>query len=294
MTKTQESVLSVLARIVKFLDVDLIRTISDGRAVLEPNKDWAVARDRIAELRSLSFLLTDRQNAIIDSIIDHLQLDLNAIFEFFRELPAKRTTAAEPDLLKSINQLLAQTRSNLLHGIESLGSTFDNGSEFLVPALISESLDRFRRDYPNPGLAGFVMMRFGSTRLHRMILKAIRTSLAGHQMVALRADDRQYHDDLFGNVLTYLHGCAFGIAVFERIERDEFNSNVTLEVGYMAALGKPVLLLKDKTLTILPTDLMGRLYRSFDPLRPGASIPKQLAGWLADKDLIKIPQPSLV
>ena len=96
-------------------------------------------------------------------------------------------------------------------------------------------------------MAGFVMMPFGSTRLHDMMLNEMRSALASHQIAALRADDKQYHDDLFGNVLTYMHGCGFGIAVFERIEREAFNSNVTLEIGYMTALGKPVLLLKDKT-----------------------------------------------
>src|SRR5205085_8489534 len=128
----------------------------------------------------------------------------------------------------------------------------------------------------DPNMAGFVMMPFGSTRLHDMMLNEMRSALASHQIAALRADDKQYHDDLFGNVLTYMHGCGFGIAVFERIEREAFNSNVTLEIGYMTALGKPVLLLKDKTLAILPTDLMGRLYRSFDTLEPGASIPKHI------------------
>lgn len=44
-----------------------------------------------------------------------------------------------------------------------------------------------------------------------------------------------------------MHGCEFGVAVFDRITEDDFNPNVTLEVGYMLGMGRNVLLLKDKT-----------------------------------------------
>lgn len=54
----------------------------------------------------------------------------------------------------------------------------------------------------------------------------------------------------------------------------------------MLGLKKPVLLLKDKTLHALQTDLVGRLYRPFDPQNPGATIPKQVEAWLEDKNLI--------
>jgi hypothetical protein len=97
---------------------------------------------------------------------------------------------------------------------------------------------------------------------------------------------KKYHDDLFGNVLTYLHGCAFGVAVFERLEAEEFNPNVSLEVGYMRALRKSVCLLKDNTLKTLHTDLAGKLYKEFDPQNPTTSIPKELEKWLRDKDIL--------
>jgi len=104
----------------------------------------------------------------------------------------------------------------------------------------------------------------------------------------LRADDKQYHDDLFPNVLTYMYGCRFGIAVFERLEEDDFNPNVSLEVDYMNALKKSVCLLKDKTLKTLQTDLVGKLYKIFDPQDIINTIPSELEKWLRDKDLINI------
>jgi len=130
------------------------------------------------------------------------------------------------------------------------------------------------------------MMRFGTTEAHTEIVKVIKDVLSKYEIVAMRADDKEYHDDLFSNVLTYIYGCNFGIAVFERLETDDFNPNVALEVGYMRALKKPVCLLKDKTIKTLQTDLLGKLYKSFDPQDPANSMPTELEKWLRDKDII--------
>ena len=154
------------------------------------------------------------------------------------------------------------------------------------PPELAESLKRFRKDHPNPAGCAFVMMRFGTTKAHTEIIQSIRDALAKHGFKALRADDKEYHDDLFWNILTYIHGCGFGMAVFERIEQEEFNPNIALEVGYTMALKKPVLLLKDSTLKNLNADLVGKLYKTFDPQDISASIEPQIQRWLKDKSLI--------
>ena len=130
------------------------------------------------------------------------------------------------------------------------------------------------------------MMQFGKTKTHNEIVEAIRYALDSHGIMGVRADDKQYHDDLFPNVMTYLYGCGFGIAVFERIEAEEFNPNVSLEVGYMLALKKPVCLLKDRTLKTLHTDLIGKLYKVFDPQNSTETIPEEINQWLSDKGLV--------
>jgi len=154
------------------------------------------------------------------------------------------------------------------------------------PTELTESLKRFRKDYPNPSTCAFIMMRFGTTKAHNEIVQSIRDTLGAHGIKALRADDKDYHDDLFWNILTYIYGCDFGVAVFERIEQEEFNPNISLEVGYMMALRKPVLLLKDRTLKNLNTDLIGKLYKIFDPQDISKSIAPQLQRWLKDKGII--------
>jgi hypothetical protein len=153
------------------------------------------------------------------------------------------------------------------------------------PIEIQESLACFRDDYPDPAEVAFIMMRFGETKAHYEIVKAIRKVLESHGISGVKANDKEYHDDLFTNVMTYLYGCGFGIAVFERIEAEEFNPNVSFEVGYMLALRKPVCLLKDRTLKTLTTDLVGKLYKTFDTQDPGKTIPDEISQWLSDKGI---------
>jgi hypothetical protein len=162
----------------------------------------------------------------------------------------------------------------------------DGSNTLSGPPIILESLEKFRSDYPDSKKTGFLMMKFGTTPAHTAITEVVRTTLTKYGLKAVRADDKEYHEDLFPNVQTYMHGCGFGIAVMERIEAEEFNPNVSLEIGYMLAHRKPVLLLKDSTLKQLHADLVGKLYRPFDFQKPEESIPKQLKSWLEDKGLI--------
>ncbi|HXA17605.1 MAG TPA: hypothetical protein VN380_11475 [Thermoanaerobaculia bacterium] len=154
------------------------------------------------------------------------------------------------------------------------------------PPDIQDSLSHFRQDFPDYAQVALVMMKFGETKLHNKIYSAIRETLSRSGLTAVRADEKAYHNNLFENVLTYLHGCRFGIAVFERLVGDEFNPNVSLELGYMLAMRKHVCLLKDATLRDLPADLMGRIYRGFDPQSPETTIPSQLESWMREKQLI--------
>jgi hypothetical protein len=157
----------------------------------------------------------------------------------------------------------------------------DDGA--LFPEL-KPSLEQFYVDHPNWRTCAFVMMRYDGTPLHVDILAGIRATCAERNISALRADEHFFAEDLLSNIRTYMHGSRFGIAVFERVTTDDFNPNVSLEVGYMLALGKPVCLLKDSTLKYLHTDLVGRLYQNFDTQRSSKGIP-QLKEWLRDTDL---------
>lgn len=148
-------------------------------------------------------------------------------------------------------------------------------------------IERFQVDHQDPQCCAFLMMKYEETPLHKRIIKAVRETCSRFTIKALRADDKRYADDLLPNVRTYMHGCSFGIAIFERLTADVFNPNVSLEVGYMIAQGKPVCLLKDSTLPSLHSDLVGRLYEEFDTQKPEESIPPVLEKWLKDKEMIR-------
>jgi hypothetical protein len=155
-----------------------------------------------------------------------------------------------------------------------------------TPTEIRISLQRFRADYPDPKKVAFIMMRFGNTPAHNNIVQGIKDALAPHGISAVRADDKDWHGDVYYNILTCIYGCSFGIAVFERILQNDFNPNVAFEVGYMTALGKEVCLLKDTTLAGLHTDLIGKIYKSFDPQDPITSILPELTKWMQDRGII--------
>jgi hypothetical protein len=181
-----------------------------------------------------------------------------------------------PSIRHIENEIVAQEQARQV-------ITTDNATERvpLIPPEIQASLTAFEADHPET--TAFIMMQFAQTETHNKIVATIKKALAPIGITALRADDYQYHDDIFPNVKNYMHGCAFGIAVFERIENEVFNPNVSLEVGYMLALGKPICYLKDKSLKNLPTDLISKLYREFDTHAVETTLPTPLLKWLDER-----------
>jgi hypothetical protein len=148
-----------------------------------------------------------------------------------------------------------------------------------APPSIQASLPRFQSEHSEQKTA-FIIMSFSTSAAHSRITETIRKALRKHDIIGLRADDWQYHQELFPNIMTYMHGCQFGVAVFDRVERETQNPNVALEVGYMLALGKSICILKDKTLDKLPSDLIGLLYNTFDAYDPEKTIDAALTRWL--------------
>src|SRR5829696_8904470 len=82
------------------------------------------------------------------------------------------------------------------------------------PPEIQDSLGRFQAEHTDRDRVAFIMMQFKPGKAHEDITEAIRAGLGSHGIVGMRADEKDYHDDMFSNVLTYMYGCGFGIAVF--------------------------------------------------------------------------------
>ena len=155
-----------------------------------------------------------------------------------------------------------------------------------VPAAIADSLRAFRDDCTGNVGAAFLVMDFAHSRFHAEIAAAIRKLLEEHGIRCVRADDKTYHEDLYYNVLTYLHGSDFVVAVFDRINANVFNPNVALEVGYALALRKDICLLKERTLEKLPTDIVSKVYMEFDLQDIDASVRAALGKWLVDRKIV--------
>jgi hypothetical protein len=130
----------------------------------------------------------------------------------------------------------------------------------------------------------FVMMRYRTSPHFKEIEDCLRDTLSEFGLIARLAKDRAIVDDLWENIVLYMRHSRFGIALFEDIDEREFNPNISLELGYMYALGKRCLLLKEKRMPRLPTDIYGRIYRDFDILHLRSSIEEQLRAW-CEKDL---------
>lgn len=130
----------------------------------------------------------------------------------------------------------------------------------------------------------FVMMRYRSAGEYRLIEDAIREALAQFGLTARLAKDRALVEDLWRNVELYMLHSRYGVAVFEVIDEHEFNPNISLELGYMYALRRRCLLLKDRRMPRVPTDVGGRIYRDFDALDLPASVSRQVSEW-CERDL---------
>jgi len=147
-------------------------------------------------------------------------------------------------------------------------------------------LDEFIKDHPDEDKNVFIAMRFRQGNQFQEIHQAIKTGLAKYGLRGVRADDRVYplDGDLWSNVCVYMMACKYAVCVFEEIDEREFNPNVPLEYGFMRALNRRVLLLKDLRLPRLPTDMTGKIYRLFDSYNIAGTIHPQIGEWV-ERDL---------
>jgi len=130
----------------------------------------------------------------------------------------------------------------------------------------------------------FVMMRYGGTEQSAAIEQSITDTLKSYGLVARLAKDKAYSDDLWENARVYMHASRYGIAIFEEIDQRAFNPNVAMEVGYMYALGRRLLLLKERRMPAMPTDIVGRIYRSFDSYKIPETMGREVRQWI-ERDL---------
>ena len=150
------------------------------------------------------------------------------------------------------------------------------------------------KDYPNAAFNVFLMMSFGNRALNKKIVDSLRKALRRYALNLLRADQQLYDDSLWENVRCYMDGSERGVAVFEQLITKDYNPNVSLELGYMLGQGKQVLLLKERSLPRLPSDVVGHLYSEFDARDISTTIPWAAQAWLRDIGIAKSASEKIV
>src|SRR5262249_30467653 len=105
---------------------------------------------------------------------------------------------------------------------------------------------------------------------------------ASRGMRARLATGARFHEWLWDEVEIHLLGCAIGIAIVEDRYRPELNPNVSMEWGWMRAMGKRVLFLREKTFAHGRADLGGLRAWDFDWDEPEFGIATALTEWFGE------------
>jgi hypothetical protein len=131
----------------------------------------------------------------------------------------------------------------------------------------------------------FVMTKFpeGDSELDKglkAVIKAVCTGLTARGLTPRLAKGARFHDWLWDEVEIHLLGCATGIAIVEDRYRPELNPNVAMEWGWMRAMGKRVLFLREKGFAHGRADLGGLRAWSFDWDDPELGVLTALEEWI--------------
>ncbi|WP_296261884.1 nucleotidyltransferase family protein [uncultured Phocaeicola sp.] len=136
------------------------------------------------------------------------------------------------DLVKTLDALLLWEREDgfkeeaLCH-FQTINILRDYNFKMSCMPSCSKSEEEFFKTFGYSAV--FVIMPFIDTL--DSIYQTIEKTLKEHKMIAVRADIKEFSDDLWGNVSTYLNCCVAAIAVFNKFnsEEDIYNPNVALE-----------------------------------------------------------------
>lgn len=221
------------------------------------------------------------QQIKIDEVIGLSVRDLGYRDPIGLSIPANLMSKSISDITVFLSSYLinviGQLKQHLLMKMIQMPPGFQHVGRFL-PA--------FLKDHPDVSKNVFLMMRFRSEDLYNNIFNTIKSELKNYGLNVLRADDKDYTGDLWENVVLYMLCSGYGLAVFEEIDIREFNPNVALELGFMTATNKRCLLLKDKRMPKLPTDVVGKLYKEFDTYNIAPTISSCIKTWVRDIGLI--------
>lgn len=115
---------------------------------------------------------------------------------------------------------------------------------------------------------GFLIRKFESRNDRDALITTIRNSFREKGLKLVDASEKSLQQETWRNIKEFLDNCAFGVVIIDSFspnDNNEFNPNIFLEIGYLLARGKNLLILIQNSLERkLPTDVKPFLYTTFD------------------------------
>ena len=186
------------------------------------------------------------------------------------------------DIVADLDAKLLWSRTNgestLLERYKEIMVLRDIDFKMSYMPMYSDAEMKFYEKYGHNAI--FVIMPFRE-ELNK-VYEIIKDIFASKGYSAIRADEKEFTNDLWENVRVYLECCNVAVAVFDKNDQDNYNPNVAIEVGYMLSKGNKVCLLKDKKLPKLPSDLISKMYKEYDSGDVEGTLPEQLGLWIRD------------
>lgn len=191
--------------------------------------------------------------------------------------PATSIEPSDPMRENAFREVAKKIQSNVEESLKVARVNLPNGYEHY-----SQYLDSFLKDHPVFDRNVFLMMRFDEGEHFIEIEKSVRKEADKYGLHVIRADDKDYTGDLWSNVCLYMLCSKYGIVVYEQIENRDFNPSVSIELGFMSAMNRRCLILKDKRMPKMPTDIIGKLYKEFDTYHIAETIAVCMDSWVHD------------
>ena len=186
------------------------------------------------------------------------------------------------DIVADLDAKLLWSRTNgestLLERYKEIMVLRDIDFKMSYMPMYSDAEMKFYEKYGHNAI--FVIMPFRE-ELNK-VYEIIKDIFASKGYLAIRADEKEFTNDLWENVRVYLECCNVAVAVFDKNDQDNYNPNVAIEVGYMLSKVNKVCLLKDKKLPKLPSDLISKMYKEYDSDDVEGTLPEQLGLWIRD------------
>ena len=167
----------------------------------------------------------------------------------------------------------------------------------LAPASLRLPIQRFL------DRSAFTQNVFGITRFPeqkeqdhplRDSLSTARRALEDFGLTLHLASDRSVEDQLWQNVAGSMWACHYGLVILEErqpppsVEEGEekepnslLNGNVLIETGAMLMAGRRCVILRDTSVSKIPTDLIGHIYKEID-LSDSSTVEAAVREWCSD------------